>query len=150
MGAIHHSAICVSDVEESLRFWRDGIGFEVLMDHRFDGDWQTLLNAPGGSLRAVFLGDPSSPSAGIVELVDFNSAGRPQDTSGPPKPGFLLLSVMTDVVRTLERLGQLALGGTPRRVNVAGIDMAVVVDPDGVLVELVDSKASQNLEKLSG
>ena len=29
---IHHAAIVVADVDASLRFWRDGLGFELLMD----------------------------------------------------------------------------------------------------------------------
>jgi catechol 2,3-dioxygenase-like lactoylglutathione lyase family enzyme len=149
MRAIHHSAICVADLEESLRFWRDGIGFEILMDQRFEGDWQTLLHAPTGSLRAVFLGDPANPASGIVELVDIEATGRLYATNGPAKAGFLLLSVMTDVAGTLERLSRLGLGDTPRRITVAGIEMAVVVDPDGVLVELVGAEASENLEKIS-
>jgi hypothetical protein len=34
-------------------------------------------------------------------------------------------------------------------VTVSGVGMAVVRDPDGVLVELVDSGASANLERLA-
>ena len=113
MSTVHHSAIVVTDVEASLRFWRDGLGFEVVMDQRFDGDWPTLFHAPSTSLRAIFLGDPRHPRSGIVELVD------------------------------------LGLGGPPRRIDVSGVAMAVVTDPDGVLVELVDSGATANLDRLT-
>jgi glyoxylase I family protein len=145
---IHHSAICVTDVEESLRFWRDGLGFHVLMDQRFEGDWPTLLEGPSEWLRAVFLGDPGAPDSGIVELVDLGSLPGPADAV-PPRGGFLLLSVFTDVAAALDRLASLGLGGPPRRVEVSGVAMAVVRDPDGVLVELVDSGASANLEQLA-
>jgi catechol 2,3-dioxygenase-like lactoylglutathione lyase family enzyme len=162
--AVHHSAICVRDVDASLRFWRDGLGFEVLLDERFDGDWPTLLGATSRSLRAVFLGNPERAESGIVELVDFgdgeqadlDDAGRadvddavrePPPSSGPPR-GFLLLSVLVDVETALARLGALGLGGEPRRTVVADVAMAVVVDPDGVPVELVDSGAAANLESL--
>ena len=150
MPVIHHSAICVGDVEASLVFWRDGLGFEVLMDTRFDGDWPTLLRAPTTSLRAVFLGDPADAGAGIVELVDLGSVPvGAQPADGPAASGLLLLSVMADVDDTLERLRSLGLGGEPRRVAVGGIAMAVVVDPDGVLVELVDTAATRNLQRLT-
>jgi hypothetical protein len=56
---------------------------------------------------------------------------------------------MTDVEAALERLAALGLGGRPRRIEVSGIAMAVVRDPDGVEVELVDSGASANLERLT-
>ncbi len=148
MSVVHHSAICVRDVEASMRFWCDGLGFDVLMDERFSGDWPALLDAPSTSLRAVFLGHTASPDAGIVELVDLGPAARASDRAGPPPSGFLLLSVMTDLSAALERLGALGLGGDPRRIEVSGVAMAVVRDPDGVLVELVDSSALGNLEQL--
>ena len=138
MGRIHHSAICVTDVGESLRFWRDGLGFAVLMDRSFEGDWPKLFGAPGRLLRSVFLGDPSDDDSGIVELVEFDGAlPGPQDRGGP-NSGFFLLSVTTDVEAVLTRLRQLGLGGEPRRIKAYGVDMAVVSDPNGVRVELVD------------
>jgi catechol 2,3-dioxygenase-like lactoylglutathione lyase family enzyme len=148
MSVVHHSAICVADVDESLRFWRDGLGFTVLMDERFQGDWPSLLEGPTDWLRAVFLGDPGAPDSGIVELVDLGDLPGPREST-PPRSGFLLLSVFTDVAAALDRLAALGLGGTPRRVAVSGVAMAVVRDPDGVLVELVDSGASANLEQLA-
>ena len=76
MGVIHHSAICVRDIDASLRFWRDGLGFEVLMDGSFEGDWPTLLRAPSTELRSVFLGDPAHPDAGVVEISGAGTSRR--------------------------------------------------------------------------
>ena len=149
MSRVHHSAICVTDVDASLPFWRDGLGLAVLMDERFEGDWPTLLNAPSTSLRAVFLGDPEHPESGIVELVDLGPVGPPSVPPGPAGAGFLLLSIITDLDAALQRLADLGLGGTPRRIDAFGIAMAVVIDPDGVLVELIDSGAAANLERLT-
>jgi catechol 2,3-dioxygenase-like lactoylglutathione lyase family enzyme len=142
---VHHSAVYARDVEASLRFYRDGLGLQVLMDHEFDGDWRTLFDAPGDRLRSVFLGDPDSPDAGIVELVAF--AGDPTGDGGdtprpvPPRPGFFLLSFFVDVDATLHRLASVGLDGSARRIRVRGqggdVEMATVRDPDGVLVELV-------------
>jgi catechol 2,3-dioxygenase-like lactoylglutathione lyase family enzyme len=149
---VHHSAIVVHDVEASLRFWRDGVGFEVTMDMHFDGDWSTLFGAPANRLRSIFLGDPARPDAGVVELVQFGSettAQRPEgsgawsrDVASPAAgPGFFLLSCYVDVDAVLDRLRALDLGGEPRRIVVPGpggdVQMATVVDPDGVLVELI-------------
>jgi catechol 2,3-dioxygenase-like lactoylglutathione lyase family enzyme len=145
---VHHSAIVVRDVDASLRFWRDGIGFAVIMDTSFDGDWTTLFDAPSNRLRSVFLGDPSSADAGIVELVQFdNAAVAPTMPAGAPQPGFFLLSCYVDVDVVLTRLSALGLGGTPRRITVPApggtdVHMATVVDPDGVLVELIGVPAS--------
>lgn len=151
MAMIHHAAICVRDVDASLRFWRDGLGLRVLMDLGFDGDWPTLLRAPSTHLRAVFLGDPAAADAGIVELVELGDVPEGAgDPDGPARTGFLLLSIICDLDASLDRLAGLGLGGTPRRVEVSGIAMAVVIDPDGVAVELVDSGAAANLERITG
>jgi catechol 2,3-dioxygenase-like lactoylglutathione lyase family enzyme len=139
---VHHSAVYTRDVDASLRFYRDGLGLQVLMDHEFDGDWPTLFDAPGNRLRSVFLGDPDTPDAGIVELVafaeDVTGAGP---STAPPEPGFFLLSFFVDVADTLARLGTLGLDGGARRIRVPGpagdVEMATVRDPDGVLVELI-------------
>lgn len=132
----HHTAICTTRVEPSLRFWRDGLGFEVTMDMAFEGAWRDLFDAPTDSLRSIFLGDPSDPTAGIVELVDL---GGVPDTAPAPGPtvGLFLISVYTDVDATLARLARLGLGGEPRRITVHGVSMAVVEDPNGVRVELI-------------
>jgi glyoxylase I family protein len=165
-GRVHHSAICAQDFEASLRFYRDGLGLEVMMDAEFDGDWPGLFDAPSSHLHSVFLGDPANPDAGIVELVAFTDAelrAAERDTGprtrdgrlGRPGPqeaelaeptregGFFLLSFFVgDADATLARLGELGLGGEPRRIELPGPDdtvvvMATVRDPDGVLVELI-------------
>ena len=44
INAIGHTGICVSDMETALRFWRDGLGFEVLTERRFRGSsWKRIL-----------------------------------------------------------------------------------------------------------
>jgi glyoxylase I family protein len=141
---VHHSAIHVQDVEVSLRFYRDGLGLEVLMDHEFDGDWRTLFGATSDRLHSVFLGDPGAPDTGIVELVAFEDGdGGARDTSvsGPPRFGFFLLSFFVDVDATIDRLAAAGFDAPATRIRVPGpgrdVEMATVRDPDGVLVELI-------------
>jgi catechol 2,3-dioxygenase-like lactoylglutathione lyase family enzyme len=138
---VHHSAVYARDVDASLRFYRDGLGLQVLMDHEFDGDWSTLFDAASDRLRSVFLGDPDSPDAGIVELVTFDGAEGDPPPPAPPRPGFFLLSFFVDVDATLARLAAAGFDEPARRIQVPGpggdVEMATVRDPDGVLVELV-------------
>jgi glyoxylase I family protein len=141
---VHHSAIHTSDVDRSLRFYRDGLGLQVLMDQEFDGDWRTLFGAPADRLRSVFLGDLATPDAGIVALVAFDGVGPDggaRSTSGPPERGFFLLSFFVDVDTTLTRLVDLGFDAPASRIRVPGpngdVEMATVRDPDGVVVELV-------------
>jgi glyoxylase I family protein len=142
-GRVHHSAIAARDFEASMRFYRDGLGLEVLMDQEFDGDWPALFGAKDSRLRSVFLGDPADPDSGIVELVGFDS--MPDGPAAPDQPhtGFFLLSFYVErTEEVLERLRELGLGGEPRRIELAApggatVTMATVRDPDGVLVELI-------------
>src|SRR3981081_4427855 len=73
MSGIHHSVIAVSDVGASLRFYRDGLGLDVLQDRKVEGAWPGLFDAPSRPLHAVFLGDAHVPdvSAGVLELIGF-------------------------------------------------------------------------------
>ena len=145
---LHHSAICTNDVDESLRFWRDGIGFAVQFDHRFEGDWPTLFGADGSELRSVFLGDPADHDSGIVELVDFGTPAPGDPVVDAPRRGFFLLSVFADLEEVLSRLRNLGLGGEPRRIDVGGTRLAVVRDPNDVLVEVIDAGAQANLDRM--
>jgi catechol 2,3-dioxygenase-like lactoylglutathione lyase family enzyme len=139
---IHHAAICTADVERSLRFWRDGLGFTELFDHKFNGDWPQLFGARSDQLRSIFLGDPQNPDTGLVELVVFEGAGDASDPASGPRHGFLLLSLQRDVDATLSDLAALGFTEGVRRISVpapagATVPMAVITAPDGVLVELI-------------
>lgn len=138
MPKVHHVAICCTDVDTSLRFWRDGIGLTDTMDTAFDGDWQSLFGVDSGRLRSVFLGDPTDATAGIVELVDFATPAHATEPVPAPPRGFFLVSLNVALDVTLARLAELGVGGDPRRIKAYGMGMAVVRDPDGVQVELID------------
>ena len=142
MLGVHHAAICTADVERSMRFWRDGLGFTQLFDHAFSGDWPELFGAQSDQLRSIFLGDPQTPDTGIVELVVFEGAGEAQAAPPGPRHGFFLLSLQRDVDATLSGLAALGFTDGVRRIGVpapggATVSMAVITAPDGVLVELV-------------
>jgi glyoxylase I family protein len=142
MPGINHAAICTADVERSLRFWRDGLGFTELFDHTFTGDWPELFGAKTDQLRSVFLGDPQTPDTGIVELVVFDGAEDAADPPRRPRHGFLLLSLQRDVDATLSALAALGFTDGVRRIGMparggATVSMAVITAPDGVLVELI-------------
>jgi catechol 2,3-dioxygenase-like lactoylglutathione lyase family enzyme len=139
---IHHTAIVTSDVEASMRFWRDGLGLTELFDHTFTGDWPTLFGAATDRLRSVFLGDPASPDTGIVELVVLDGAQPQRAPAKAPAFGFFLLSLERDVDTTLTTLAGLGFNDGVRRIQMpapAGktVAMAVITAPDGVRVELI-------------
>jgi catechol 2,3-dioxygenase-like lactoylglutathione lyase family enzyme len=133
-----------------LRFYRDGVGLDVLMDREVEGDWPTLFEGPSRRLRVAFLGDRDVPDvfSGVLELNAFiggEVAGR--QPVGPPTAGLFMVSFFVDVESTLKRLADLGVGGTPRRVEQSTpngpIVIATVRDPDGVLVLLTPGPITQ-------
>jgi catechol 2,3-dioxygenase-like lactoylglutathione lyase family enzyme len=126
-----------------LRFYRDGVGLDVLMDREVEGDWPTLFEGPSRRLRVVFLGDRGVPDvfSGVLELNAFIGGDVPaRQPVGPPSAGLFMVSFFVDVEATLERLADLGMGRVPRCVEQSTpsgpIVIATVRDPDGVLVLL--------------
>src|SRR5690349_21311387 len=114
---VHHTAIVTSNVEQSRRFWCDGLGLTELMDYTFRGDWPTLFGAGSDELRSVFLGDPDTPDSGIVELVVFADAGPAPPPADSPRHGFFLVSFERDVEPTLTALAGLGFADGARRIE---------------------------------
>lgn len=145
MPHVHHTGICPADMDASLRFYVDGLGLSVLFDVVLDADLAPLLGVPTTKVRTIFLGDQSQPDAGVLELLDLGdgSVGDEPAGSGLPRRGAFLVSFTLPVEETLARLAELGLGGTPRRMPTPGGGVAAtVVDPDGVVVELLDQAVS--------
>ncbi len=139
MTMVHHTGLCPADIEQSLRFYRDGIGMTVLADFAMDADLEPLLGRRTSHVRAIFLGSPESPQGGTLELLDLGGAdiGKEPKGSGTPHRGVFLLSFVVDVTDVLGRLAALGVGGEPRTMTTPGGITATVVDPDGVTVELL-------------
>ena len=139
---VHHVGIIAGDIERSLRFYREGLGLEVLSDHAvLEGDWPRVFGVSSTRARSLSMGDPKDPSAGVLELLQFEGPSDPPAAAGAPVQGFLLVSFLNlDLDAVLSRLRKLGVepigrieGSSPQ----AAFEMATVRDPDGVLVELV-------------
>ena len=136
---LHHVTLFVRDADRSTRFYRDGLGFEVLVDREFDGDWPTLLGVEGKRLRAVILGDPEPLHVGQLELITLDAPVPDGPPPTAPATGTAIVAVVVDLEAVLPRL--LAQGATDlRRATLSnGHAAATVRDPDGVMVELLDA-----------
>ena len=149
-GGIHHSVVVVGDLEASLRFYRDGLGLDLLLDRQVEGDWPDLLAAPSRRVRAVFLGEAGVPDdhAGVLELNVFDGHVPEGPPPKPPSTGFLMLSFVVDVEATLGRLAALGLGGPPRRITQltprGPITLVTVRDPDGLLILLTPGSITRS------
>lgn len=136
-----HVGIAVTDLDRSLRFYRDLLGFRFEHELRVAGEpSDTLLRLRDVRLHAVYL-----VRDGVrVELLHFAS---PTASPRPPRtmhePGLTHLSFrVADLDATLDALraaGVRVLDDTIVRMPAHGAAACFIVDPDGQLIELVQS-----------
>ena len=140
-----HVAVCVADLERSLVFYGDGLGFDEVSRLDAEGEHiDRLLGVGGARLRAVFL----RRDGVTLELLWFRdrAAAAPADARPMDQPGLTHVSLnVSDIDAVAERLS--ALGGrvlADSAVTVAklGARAVFVLDPDGTRVELVETTAT--------
>jgi len=136
-----HIGICVSDIERSLRYYRDLLGFEYEHELSVEGEpSDTLLRLRGVNLRAVYL-----VRDGVrIELLCFASPPAPAARTRPMNEhGLTHLSFrVADLDATLDALrtaGERVLEQTVIRFPEFQSAAGMVVDPDGQLIELVQA-----------
>ena len=136
-----HVGICVSDLDRSLRFYRDALGFEQLGSLDMQGKPLDQLNQlEGVKVRTAFLGRDGSR----LELIQFASPGwvgpqtaRPMNQVGLTHLAFRV-SDFDAVCAKIEAAGGRLIRET--RMEHAGPTRVIMaVDPDGLRVELVES-----------
>jgi catechol 2,3-dioxygenase-like lactoylglutathione lyase family enzyme len=141
---IHHAGITVSNLERSLRFYRDLLGLRVLADSRMtDARVAALLGTEVIDLRIV---DLDTNDGRIIELLEYvqPSGERVDYTSRDPGSGHIALAV-DDLERVRAGIEQ-AGGSVISREPVTAVDtegmfaharLLYIRDPDGMILELV-------------
>lgn len=147
-----HVGICVSDLERSLRFYRDLLGFTPEHDLEVAGEpTDTLLRLRGVLLKAVYL-----VRDGVrIELLHFASPPPPPArTRVMNEPGLTHLSFrvadLQAVVRGLRDAGERVLDETVLDFPAFQSAACFVADPDGQLIELVQAPGDPAAPPRSG
>jgi catechol 2,3-dioxygenase-like lactoylglutathione lyase family enzyme len=138
---LSHIGICVSDLERSLRFYRDLLGFTPEHDLEVAGQpTDMLLRLRDVRLKAIYL-----VRDGVrIELLHFASPPAPAPRARVMnEPGLTHLSFrvadLQAVVRALRDAGERVLDDTLLDFPDFHSAACFVVDPDGQLVELVQA-----------
>jgi catechol 2,3-dioxygenase-like lactoylglutathione lyase family enzyme len=136
-----HIGLCVSDLERSLRYYRELLGFAYEHDLQVEGEpTDTLLRLRDVKLKAVYL-----HRDGVrLELLHFASpAAPPARTRSLHERGLTHLSFrVADLETTLAALraaGERVLDETVIRFPEFQSAACFIVDPDGQLIELVQA-----------
>jgi catechol 2,3-dioxygenase-like lactoylglutathione lyase family enzyme len=148
IGEVHHVAISVRDLERSLAFYCDVLGFKQSLDMAADDparNRRLLETPPGTRARSAMLRKKHS-TVGQIELMQFDPPlAEPRPALRAGDHGVMLLSFevtgedLADIHRRLEARGIRCHGG-PEQVEIGGygrIESLVFRDPDGVMIELV-------------
>ena len=137
MFTVSHIGVCVSDLERSLRFYCDGLGFEKAETHLIDNTFADGLEVERDvDLDSVFIRHDGLS----IELLYYRSpapTGHPSASRG--QLGLTHLSFVVDdvdaAVAALVEAGGTLLEAT--RTKAPGVDLVFLADPDGTRVELM-------------
>jgi catechol 2,3-dioxygenase-like lactoylglutathione lyase family enzyme len=140
--AFSHFGICVSDLERSLRFYCEALGFEKAESHAIGSEFARLMDLSDVVVASQFI--RRGPTA--IELLAFDEPApfgsrerRAVNQLGLTHLSFRVRDVAATVARIVALGGAVVdssrtvidLGGTP-------LEFVYCTDPDGVRVELMD------------
>ncbi|WP_421789535.1 VOC family protein [Hyphobacterium sp.] len=131
-----HTMIRISDVDESLKFFCEGLGLEVIRRVDAEAGRFTLifLASPDDMRRGGFSGDESPIPAGLP-TIELTHNWDPEDYTGGRNFGHLAYRV-ADIYASCARMA--SLGYTIHRPPRDG-KMAFVKSPDDISVELLQA-----------
>lgn len=132
----------VADMSETIRFYNELLGFDFDQVETFNSN-QTMAataGAPGASFRQSRTRIPGTSVP--LTLIEFKNIEREFHSGRTQDPGTTVLQlIVNDVSALTEKLAAagvtiVSTGGNPVEV-VPGLDIVIVRDPNGMLLELV-------------
>jgi catechol 2,3-dioxygenase-like lactoylglutathione lyase family enzyme len=137
---IRHTGIVVTDLDASLRFYRDLLGFNEIKRLEESGTYiDNMLGLESAHVTTVKL---AAPDGNLIELLKFRS--HPRKSAGPLEACSIGITHMaltvSDINQTYQSLSKRGIPfNSPPQTSPDGYAMvAFCRDPDGILVELVE------------
>jgi catechol 2,3-dioxygenase-like lactoylglutathione lyase family enzyme len=136
----------VANSEESVKFYRDMLGFDMKLGASFNDNQQmaATAGAPGASFRQSTATIPGTSVP--FTLIEFKNVERKRLSGRTQDPGTTVLQlIVKDVTALTAKLKAagvpiVSTGGTPVQVA-PGLKIAIARDPNNMLLELVERGA---------
>lgn len=143
---VHHLALSVADMAASERFYGEVMGLRRTLEMPIrDPRTIRIMGLPEGAVgHSVYFQGPSK--IGQLELIEWRGHGRaPSEPKRPGDPGVFLLSFEVPRDELDEIWARAMAAGVPAHAepadavleNYGTIRVAILLDPDGVMIELV-------------
>lgn len=143
----HHTGLHVADLERSLAFYRDTLGFEVVFAWNPRAPYiGELVGYPGVDLHSVILRMPDSDV--FLELLEYRNVQQTPVDSGAAPPGTAHIAFFVDDLDALfasltaKGVESVSRPVTPTIGPNEGGRAVYLLDPDGIRVELIQSRRS--------
>ena len=139
---VSHLGVCVSDLDASLRFYCDGLGFDQVAAHEVGEEFAGLMELDGVRLRSRMI----AKDGVTLELLGYDVPDAIGDGARRPlnQLGLTHLCLRVDDVEATAATIE-ALGGTvvrPTRTSIplgsTSLEFVYCTDPDGMRIELMD------------
>jgi catechol 2,3-dioxygenase-like lactoylglutathione lyase family enzyme len=143
-----HTGITVSNLERSLAFWRDVIGFELSHTAHQTGELaKEITGVAGAELKLAVV---KTPGGHKIELLEYLApADRKKVNLRPCDVGSLHVALLVnDLDAVLERIAASGwkAAGKPQTLKAgpnAGKRLVYVRDPDGTTIELMQQPSER-------
>jgi len=138
---VSHVGICVTDHERSVRFYKEGLGFETVEAFPCGSRFAPLAELPPPTRSQVEILAKGGTRIEIIGWTTPAAHGKPSETRN--QVGFTHLSLyverLAEVEARLVSLGATVLEHTRVHLDLPDgtMDMVFLADPDGVRIELV-------------
>lgn len=136
--SIRHTGIVVTDMEKSLHFYRDLLGFKVRIDAREDSRFiDCILDMRNAKLHTVKL---ASPDGQMIELLDFGADGRAMShpVNGTGLTHFAIQVRSAEEMYTFLKMNGLSFLSPPSVSPDGKAKVAFCIAPEGSYIEIVE------------
>ena len=139
---LHHTGFTVGDLERSVAFYRDLLGFEVVLEQEKQGGYlAAMVGYPDAHVRMAHVKTPGSDHR--IELFEYRSpepVGRPLEPRQiGPTHVCLVVADLPSLYERLSRAGVDTWFSPPVEVDTGANRGALALylrDPDGIVLEL--------------